>query len=62
LFSIDFKSAYEWLFATYAPSEMGINGNYRAMELYWPKEFKIWRREKDHKEQGKTLESMIESR
>jgi len=62
LFSIDFKSAYEWIFTTYAPSKMGINGNYRAMELHWSKEFKVWRREVDQKEQGKSMESMIESR
>jgi len=41
---------------------MGINGNYRAMELHWSKEFKVWRREIDQKEQGKSMESMIESR
>ena len=45
----------------YAPKKMGINGNYRAMELYWPKEFKIWRRAKANKEKGKTMESMIET-
>jgi hypothetical protein len=61
LFSVDFKSVYEWLLTTYAPSEM-VNGNYRAMELHWSKEFKVWRREKDQKEQGKSMESMIESR
>jgi hypothetical protein len=44
----------------YAPKRMG-NGNYRAMELYWPKEFKIWRRAKANKEKEKTMESMIET-
>jgi len=41
---------------------MHLHGKYRAMELTWQKEFKIWRRERTKKEQEKTLEAMIESR
>jgi hypothetical protein len=43
------KAAYEWLFYKYAPEDMGLHGLYRAVELHWRSEFKIWRKLRDQK-------------
>ena len=59
-FLLDLKCAYEWVFTTYAPQDMHLHGKYRAMELTWQKEFKLWRRERARKEEEKTKEAMIE--
>jgi hypothetical protein len=40
---------------------MHLHGKYRAMELTWQKEFKLWRRERARKEEEKTKEAMIEN-
>lgn len=58
---VDVKAVYEWAFSKFAPQDMGLHGIYRAMEMNWSREFKIYRRLRDRKTNQRSLEALIEA-